>query len=383
MKRPLRIVIDGPNVAHGLRHAIKLNANDGRPTGVAMGWLRTISRLNETFRPDEIVVAWETEERSWRYRRYPEYKEARRTRYKKQTELEQQELNEFFNIQMPDTITMLHNLGILQIAVPGLEADDILGLCAAKQKKDSARVIIVSTDKDMLQLARYNHVRIYNAYADTIYHQKKTGHLAVNGRKNRILAPSPDTYLLWRTIIGDQSDSLPGIPGVGEKTVEHLYGYLPFKTREWTPKDIKKYLSSVELNGKRGQAILDGTKRILRNIELMRLAPDVIPHELLSGSARAFVKCFQKNCTLRYTTPIAQKKYPLFLRYTKRDPNPMLVFFRKRDFDFAFNPLYWNKMVTQFQLLFNKTTRFRENADKWNARLMPTGFKKYNWEITQ
>jgi len=377
------LIIDGPCVSHGLRHAIKLNADDGRPTGVLMGWIKTLSRLDEMFHPDEIVVAWETEERSWRYRRYPEYKGTRIAQRKRQTELEQQELKEFFQIQMPDTIKALYHIGILQIAVPGLEADDILGLVTEfPREKDSTQHIVVSTDKDMLQLARYDSVRIYNTYADKMYHQRRDGKLVVNGRENCILAPSPDTYLLWRTIIGDTSDSLPGIPGVGQKTVEHLYGFLPFKTKDWGTKDIEKYLTSVELNGKRGQAILDGTDRILRNVELMRLSYEAIPYELLSDSARTFVKCFDRNdTTSSFILSHVSTKYPLFLRYTKRDPSPMLNFFRKRGFDFAYKPIYWNQFVTKFRCLFDRRNRMLERRYNQNIRPVPIGYKKHNWEI--
>lgn len=384
MKRPLRLLLDGPNISHGLRHAIKLNTNSGRPTGVLVGWINTLSKLDEMFHPDEIIVVWETEERSWRYRRYPEYKGARRKRRKEQSELEQQELKEFFRIQLPDTIKALYHLGIPQIAVPGLEADDILGLVPSMSPEhDSTQHIVVSTDKDMLQLARYDQVRIYNAYADKIYHQLRNGKLAVNGRENTILAPSPNTYLLWRTIIGDTSDSLPGISGVGQKTVEQLYGNLPFETKDWGVDDINRYITSVDLTGKRGQALLKGTEQILRNIELMRLAYASIPRELLSASARTFVKCFDRsNPNIKFAKTAPKIPYPLFLAYPKHDPSPMLNFFRKREFDFAFRPIYWEQFIRKFRNLLDRRNKMREKYLINTVRPIPIRSKKHVWEVT-
>jgi len=110
--RYTRVLIDGLNAAHGLRHALsELYSERGRPTGVLFGMLRTIDKLLDTFSPDEITVVWE-EGVSWRSSVFPGYKEERIQRIKEMHETEVEAYGTFKTQQLPDTIVALRKLGI-------------------------------------------------------------------------------------------------------------------------------------------------------------------------------------------------------------------------------------------------------------------------------
>lgn len=347
--RHTRVLIDGMNAAHGLRHALSdLYSTRGRPTGVLFGMLRTIDKLLDTFHPDEISVVWEAGV-SWRSSVFPSYKGVRIERIKNMHEQEAEAYGEFMQYQVPDTIVALHKLGIKQVAIPGLEADDVLGHIVRYRRSDDSSWVVVSTDKDMLQLASAQRCRVWNPLKEKLFYQEdKTGELVSNGD---VIAPSPRTYLMWRAIEGDTSDSIPGVPGVGAVTVRKLYG-----NTAWNGEDPKDYLTTVKLKGKRGNTIQDSIDIVRRNIELMELGT-LIPVGARTKEANEFMNACQR------TKPPLHLPYkiPPFLQ-DDSDMSPANIYFRIRDFEFAYKPQDWKKWLERHRGLWRRTVHMQTRA---------------------
>jgi len=340
--RHTRVLIDGMNAAHGLRHAISdLYSTRGRPTGVLFGMLRTVDKLLSTFSPDEITVVWE-EGTSWRSSVFPSYKGERIQRIQAMHESDAESYGAFRQYQIPDTIVALHKFGIKQIGIPGLEADDVMGHLVQGRRGDESNWVIVSTDKDMLQLASVDRCKVWNPLKEKLFYQDNNGNLVSNGDS---LAPSPRTFLLWRAIEGDTSDSIPGVPGVGPVTVRKLYG-----NSRWDGGSIKDYITTAKLAGKRGDTLRSSIDLIKRNIGLMELGA-VIPPGARTLAANEFLNACQRG---KPPTLLRPPPLPVYLQLDK-DPSPMLIYFRIRDFDFAYKPHVWKQVMSRYHSLWCRT----------------------------
>ena len=352
--KPTRIFIDGPNMAHGLRHSYlkELRDEEGFPTGVLFGTMHHLDKLMAHFDPDEIAVVWEdTDVPSWRHAVYKGYKADRKAAIKQYTPEEEDDHWDFVNIQLVDVKKAFTRMGIPQITVPGLEADDVLGALVAERDRDDCNYVIVSTDKDMLQLCKWYRCRVFNPREDHVYYQSEKGYLRYSKTKG-IVAPSPNTWLIWRAIVGDKSDSIDGIYGVGPGTVAKLYGM-----ERWNREPAWEYVTRATLTGKRGTAIEEGQALIQRNLDLMDLcgyaAIRRMPKEEKYAQARNFLHVCLGLAPNKTKRPRFED-WPLFLREAKKDPNPMLKFYRRRGFDFAYDIRTWRAWVDRYRVLYRR-----------------------------
>lgn len=339
------LLLDGQNMAHRMRHACDtLLADDGRPTGVLYGSLTSIQKLIDEFHPDSILCAWE-HGKSWREDIYPEYKSARRQRGMEESDEEVNAREDFYKIQIPDLLMALGRFGIPVVCVPRLEADDVISLWIHRKRVwDEDNIIIVSTDKDYIQLVRQGKVRVYNPHTQRIWYQDTDRAVYEDGTPH---AGSPVEYLWQRTLVGDVSDSIKGIPGVGPKRAaalmaeppesgEHIIGYF---RRVILPQVVDK-------TTKFAQAVVQDGERIMNtNIDLMVLRGDFLK-DSFGGSAELAIR----NA---YRTSVASMSFGRWQndRIWREDPNEMLGFFRKRDFQFAHRMNEVRKIVQAFASL--------------------------------
>lgn len=346
-----RILIDGQNMAHRMRHAHNdLASIDARPTGVLYGMLNQITYLIQQFVPDELIVVWEGQGKSWRKDFFSGYKAERDVRRDEYTIVEKELWEEFIKIQLPDTMYALRQFGVPQLDMPGWEADDTIAACCLllKQKPGPSATenIIVSTDKDFLQLVDKN-TRMFNPTTDKIFYlHDKTGELRESGvDTNDVLAPSPLVFLWRRYLIGDTSDCIPGIKGVGIKTAEKL---LP--NRELPGENLTRYLTrnlpkkTSVVSSRVEQAIRGIDQTLFRNERLMDLR-----HAMKNVDKRTLYK-FWDAYALSSTGPGIRCFIKDGIEYA--DPNPMLAFFRPLDFDFVAVPHRWRRIVKTFRRLY-------------------------------
>jgi len=220
-------LMDGTAFAHRSFHAIKrLTDPEGRPTNAVFGFTKTLLKLLREETPDYMAVTFDTHAPTFRHKIYAEYKA---TRKKTPDDLV---------AQMPVIREVVDALGIQVVEKDGYEADDLIGTLARRAEEAGMDVVIVSGDKDLLQMVS-PHTSVYDP-------QGKNGPCTAESIRERFGLDADkivDVMALW----GDSSDNVPGVPGIGEKNARELvskYGSLE-----------GLYENVDEVKGKKGESL--------------------------------------------------------------------------------------------------------------------------------
>lgn len=198
------LIIDGSSVFFRAYHAIAdLRRSDGTATNAIYGYLLTIRNLQQELNPEAILVAFDRPEATFRTEMYKEYKANR--------DAPPEDL--VMQIDPIKTVTKL--LGLHQFEVPGFEADDIIGTASLRLKEAGYKAIIVSGDKDMLQLVdeSVSMLRLAPGNKSKMY--------TVAEVEERF-GVNPQQFIDVLALMGDTVDNIPGVPGIGEKTAIQL-----------------------------------------------------------------------------------------------------------------------------------------------------------------
>ncbi|MBP3299952.1 MAG: DNA polymerase I [Clostridia bacterium] len=208
------MLVDGNSILNRAFYGIPLLTNkDGIHTNAVYGFFNILLRHMEEDRPDVVCVAFDRKEPTYRHELYSDYKAGRRAM--------PDELRE----QFPIVKEMLDALGVLRYEQAGLEADDIIGILSKNAEDDGDETVIVTGDRDTLQLiSDKTVVRLATTTpkgpTDTLYNKETL--LEKYGL-------SPAQMIDLKALMGDSSDRIPGVAGVGEKTalsLLHQYGDL-------------------------------------------------------------------------------------------------------------------------------------------------------------
>lgn len=196
-------IIDGMAIAYRAHFALirsPLVTSDGRHISATYGFLNALLKIVRDENPDYLAVAFDAKEKTFRHERYPAYKA---TREKMPFEMRPQ-------IQWIKDILSAMNVPIIEI--PGFEADDIIGTLAKRAEKEGIDTYMVSGDKDFMQLVS-DHIFLYAPATGkrplTIYD--------TDGVTEKWGVP-PENIIDLLGLMGDSSDNIPGVKGVGEKT---------------------------------------------------------------------------------------------------------------------------------------------------------------------
>ncbi len=201
LKHPLFLIIDGMSQAYRAYFAIRGLANtQGLPTNAIYGFAIMLKRVLEKFPPDYICVAFDSAERTARHTQYDLYKA---TRKKMPADLSQ---------QMPYIRRFCEAMRIPVLALPGHEADDIIGTVTMKAVAEGLYPVVVTIDKDLCQLV--DTILILNTSKDDMIVDRDKVQELFGVSPEQI----PDLLGLW----GDASDNVPGAPGIGEKGARDL-----------------------------------------------------------------------------------------------------------------------------------------------------------------
>ncbi|MBQ8799898.1 MAG: DNA polymerase I [Lachnospiraceae bacterium] len=211
MKEKL-VVIDGNSIVNRAFYGLPdMTTTDGRHTNGVLGFLNILIKIAEEEKPDYLAVAFDVKHPTFRHEMYAEYKGTRKGM--------PEELRE----QMPLLKQMLSAMGVLTIECPGFEADDILGALSAKGARDGKKVSLVSGDRDLLQLSNDDVlVRIPKT--------KRTGTEIEDYTPAEVLEKygvTPAQIVDLKGLMGDASDNIPGVPGIGEKTAVKILSVFP------------------------------------------------------------------------------------------------------------------------------------------------------------
>ena len=200
------MILDGNSLVNRAFYGIRmLNAPDGTPTNALYGFLAIVQRLLDEEKPDGLCVAFDVHAPTFRHERYGEYKAGRRP------------MPDELRVQIPLLKELLDAMGVQRLELAGWEADDLLGTVSLRCR-ESWDCVIVSGDKDALQLVD-EHVRVLNVKSRM--GQTETIDYTVE-RFREEYGFDPVHMIDLKALMGDASDNLPGVPGVGEKTALEL-----------------------------------------------------------------------------------------------------------------------------------------------------------------
>lgn len=244
--RPRIILIDGSGFVYRAFYALpRLTTREGMPTGAVFGFLQMIHKVMNDFDYDALVVAFDTKAPTFRHELYEDYKKSRPPMPPELT------------IQMPYIRDLCDALGIPVVEKEGYEADDLIAVLARKAVQKGYDVLIVTQDKDMLQLLE-SGVRVYHPLRDRLYDREVF--VEEYGFEPRLIRD----YL---ALVGDKVDEIPGVKGIGDKTAGELirkYGDL---------EAIYQHLDEIPQRFRK--KLLEGKASAFLSRDLIDLATDV------------------------------------------------------------------------------------------------------------
>ncbi|MCL6517649.1 DNA polymerase I [Alicyclobacillus sp.] len=204
-RRPKLVLIDGNSIAYRAFFALPALSNaEGQFTNAVFGFTQMLLKLLQDESPTHIAVAFDAGKETFRHGMYESYKG---TREKTPGELSE---------QFPLLREVLHAFSIPALEVPNYEADDIIGTLSKRAEEAGVETLIVSGDKDLLQLVSD---RVHAALTRKgITEVDRYNPDAVQDR----FGLTPSQIIDLKGLMGDTSDNIPGIPGVGEKTAVKL-----------------------------------------------------------------------------------------------------------------------------------------------------------------
>lgn len=219
--------IDGNSIINRAFYGIRLlSTKDGKFTNAVYGFINILNKLKESENPDGIAIAFDVKKPTFRHEKYAEYKAGRH-------ETPRELLEQFAPLKK-----WLSLMGYKVIECPGYEADDILGTIAEMCEKNGIDCAIATGDRDALQLIG-EHVRVVLATT------KMGGPEITNYDKPALFEKyglTPYQMIELKALMGDSSDNIPGVAGIGEKTATELitkYGSIDYIYEHLDELDIK------------------------------------------------------------------------------------------------------------------------------------------------
>jgi len=211
------LLIDGNNLGYRAFSIAPLEYKGQRTEVIKIGLVMLRNYL-ELFSPDRVFVVWDGGHDPSRVAVYPEYKR----RDKELTEAEKKEREIFFD-QVNRLGECITKLGIAQVRIKKREADDVIFSLLNPALREEEQAFVVSTDADMFQLvAHYPEVVVYSPIKQILYTKEVI---------EETLGFPVASYLYYKALVGDPSDNLPGVFGVGptkaKKLIEYLFGGAP------------------------------------------------------------------------------------------------------------------------------------------------------------
>jgi DNA polymerase I len=235
---------------------------EGNPIGGLTGFMKSLQKNIRETNPDEVVVCWEGQSNSSKRKEVNEdYKGGRKA----------PRLNREFQMSNPEDerknrlhqqfrlIEYLEQMPVVQLSLANQEADDIIAwVCRQSPEFQNHQKVIVSSDKDFIQLCN----------EDTILLRPIAKEVLTVPRVLEKHSIHPNNFALARAMIGDSSDNLPGVKGIGPKTVVSKFPFL-IEEQSYSPDDLISF--AEQSSGKAYQKILENKETVQNNYAIMQL----------------------------------------------------------------------------------------------------------------
>lgn len=301
------LIIDGLNTFIRVFASIPSINDNGDHVGGVIGFLKSLAYEVRNFNATRCFVVFDGYGGSQRRRKiYPDYKGQRKNR-----KIHLNRHDEFSDLiderksmalQLKRVFAYLENLPVHVLSIDNVEADDVISYITyylqQDSKVDDRKIRIVSTDRDFLQLAS-DTVEIISPVKKKLY----TPELLTEEFNMH-----PDNYLLYRVITGDKSDNIPGVPGLGLKS---LLKYFPILDKPATIDDLLEYSENIIANEKKPKKayskMVEFKDRLELNYKLMQLQSndisgviksrirDVVDNDELKFDRFSFMKLFNDD----------------------------------------------------------------------------------------
>ncbi len=200
------VIIDGNSLINRAYYAMRnpMITSKGVYTQGVYGFLNMLNKIKYDYSPEYIAVAWDKKAPTFRHKEYKEYKAGRK---KMPPELA---------MQIPLTKEIMDAMNIANLEIEGFEADDIIGTVARSAEEQGLKPLIITGDKDALQLATQN--------AQILLTRKGISEFDLydEDKMKEVYGMTPEQFIDLKGLMGDKSDNIPGVPGVGEKTGKAL-----------------------------------------------------------------------------------------------------------------------------------------------------------------
>ena len=250
--KPTLMLLDGNSLAYRAFYALpaeNFKTKSGLTTNAVYGFTAMLINLMRDEAPTHIAAAFDVSRQTFRSERFPEYKATRSA------------TPDEFRGQIDITKEVLTAMGITALSEPGFEADDIIATLATQADESGYRVLVVTGDRDALQLVNSDITVLYPIKGvSTLTRYTPDAVVAKYGL-------TPEQYPDFAALRGDPSDNLPGIPGVGEKTAAKWiveYG------------SLQGLVDNVDtVRGKVGDSLRENLSTVLLNRDLTHLVRDV------------------------------------------------------------------------------------------------------------
>ena len=241
------LILDSNSILNRAFYGVRyLSAKDGTPTNAIYGFLNILLKLIKEQEPDYICAAFDVKAPTFRHKQYEGYKAQRKP------------MPEGLAAQMPLAKDVLSAMGVTILEKEGYEADDIIGTVARLCEESEISCFIATGDKDDLQLASDKTKVILtvtkSGYNETIIYDDK----AVKEKYH----VTPTEFIDVKALMGDPSDNIPGVKGVGEKTAMSLI------EKHHSIEYIYENIDDIGLKGAMLQKMKDGRKMAFMSKEL-------------------------------------------------------------------------------------------------------------------
>ncbi len=247
------LVIDGNSILNRAFYGVKpLSTRDGRPTNAIFGFVNIIMKSVESLSPDGVGVAFDLRAPTFRHKKYPLYKANRHG------------MPEDLAAQLQPVKDISEGLGFHVLSLEGYEADDILGTASRLADENGYECYILTGDRDSLQLISDNSFVLLATNAETVLYDKAKFAENYGGL-------TPEKLIDLKALMGDSSDNIPGIPGVGEKTALKLvdeYGSLDGLYEGYMDSSLSAKMKEKITDGKESAYMSFDLATIFRSVPL-------------------------------------------------------------------------------------------------------------------
>lgn len=248
------MVIDGNSLINRAFYGVRtLTNHEGLFTNAVYGFLSTLLKLREQYTPDRIVVCFDVKEKTFRHKEYEAYKGTRKP------------MPEELAQQLPLIREMLDAMGITRMEKPGFEADDLLGTLSQQANARGDTCLVVTGDKDSLQLIGDG--------TSVLLAVTRMGQTTTTEYTTEVFCEKygfdPIHMIDLKALMGDTSDNIPGVPGIGEKTAMGLI------QKFGTVQAVYDNIDDPFIKKGQRTKLLAGRESAMRSLHLVTIVRDV------------------------------------------------------------------------------------------------------------